>query len=151
MPFEKIYIYGDYDCDGVTSTAVLYTYLSSIGVETSLLTPQGFRSKAAEELDNYRNHREYDLALVCCGLRLYVEQVAYDQLMPEYQNSFLSIFQTVDKLQFAKENGANVPEVYFLLAIIYNEAAHLDPQCQKLNPIACKLKNKVIQNMINEI
>ena len=44
-----------------------------------------------------------------------------------------------------------VPEVYFLLSIIYNECLHLDSQCKKLKPIACKLKNKVIQNMISEI
>lgn len=126
-------------------------YLSSIGVEAPLLTPQSFRMKAVEELENYKHKREYDLALVCCGLRLSIEKAAYDQLMPEYQSTFLSTFKTVDKLAYAKEMGAIVPEVHFLLAIIYNEAMHLDSQCQKLNPIACKLKNKVIQNMISEL
>ncbi|MEG0693063.1 MAG: DHH family phosphoesterase, partial [Oscillospiraceae bacterium] len=38
--FEKIYIYGDYDCDGVTSTAVLYTYLSSIGADVYYYIPE---------------------------------------------------------------------------------------------------------------
>lgn len=38
--FEKICIYGDYDCDGVTSTTVLYSYLSSIGADVFYHIPQ---------------------------------------------------------------------------------------------------------------
>lgn len=38
--FEKIAIYGDYDCDGVTSTAMLYTYLSSVGADVIYYIPE---------------------------------------------------------------------------------------------------------------
>ena len=31
--FEKICVYGDYDADGVTSTALMYSYLSSHGAD----------------------------------------------------------------------------------------------------------------------
>lgn len=54
--FEKIYIYGDYDCDGVTSTAVLYTYLSSIGADVYYYIPErdgegyGMNKNAIQEL-----------------------------------------------------------------------------------------------------
>jgi len=127
-------------------------YLSSIGVGVELQTPESFREKAFEELENYRNHSNYDLALVCCGLRLYIEKSAYEKLAPQNQQEFLSAKKTtIDKLTFAKENGAIIPEVHFLLSIIYNEAMHLDPQCQRLHPIACKLRNKVIKNMICEL
>ncbi|MBQ2325865.1 MAG: single-stranded-DNA-specific exonuclease RecJ [Clostridia bacterium] len=37
---ERVCIYGDYDVDGVTSTTLLYTYLSSLGVETSYFIPE---------------------------------------------------------------------------------------------------------------
>lgn len=37
--FEKITIYGDYDCDGVTSTAMLLTYLSSTGADVDYYIP----------------------------------------------------------------------------------------------------------------
>ncbi len=30
VSYEKICVYGDYDCDGVTSTAILYSYLESV-------------------------------------------------------------------------------------------------------------------------
>ena len=37
---EKIYIYGDYDVDGVTSVSVLYLYLHSIGADVSIKIPK---------------------------------------------------------------------------------------------------------------
>lgn len=37
---EAIAIYGDYDCDGITSTAILYTYLQSLGAEVSYYIPE---------------------------------------------------------------------------------------------------------------
>lgn len=36
---EKIVIYGDYDVDGITSTALLYDFLSSIGAEVDYYIP----------------------------------------------------------------------------------------------------------------
>lgn len=36
---EKIAIYGDYDCDGVTATALLYSYLSSRNADVSYYIP----------------------------------------------------------------------------------------------------------------
>ncbi len=37
---EKIYIYGDYDVDGVTSSSVLYLYLTGIGADVSIKIPK---------------------------------------------------------------------------------------------------------------
>ena len=37
---EKIYIYGDYDVDGVTSSSMLYLYLSSLGAEVGIKIPK---------------------------------------------------------------------------------------------------------------
>ncbi len=36
---EKILIFGDYDCDGVTSTAMLYTHLAGLGADVSYALP----------------------------------------------------------------------------------------------------------------
>ena len=38
--FEKIAIYGDYDADGVTSTAMLYSYLESNGANVMYYIPE---------------------------------------------------------------------------------------------------------------
>ena len=37
---EKIYIYGDYDVDGVTSVSMLYLYLSSLGADVGIKIPK---------------------------------------------------------------------------------------------------------------
>ena len=37
---EKIYVYGDYDVDGVTSSAILYLYLTSIGADVGIKIPK---------------------------------------------------------------------------------------------------------------
>ncbi len=36
---ERICVYGDYDCDGVTATALLYSYLESQGADVTYLLP----------------------------------------------------------------------------------------------------------------
>lgn len=39
---ESIAVYGDYDCDGVTSTVLLYSYLRSIGANVTYYIPSRF-------------------------------------------------------------------------------------------------------------
>lgn len=52
---ETICIYGDYDCDGVTSTAILYDYFLNMGVETLYYIPErsegyGLNMNAIDEI-----------------------------------------------------------------------------------------------------
>ena len=39
---EKIVVYGDYDCDGITATAILYGYLASLGADVAYFIPNRF-------------------------------------------------------------------------------------------------------------
>ena len=36
---EQIAVYGDYDCDGITATAMLYTYLEDLGARVIYYIP----------------------------------------------------------------------------------------------------------------
>ncbi len=53
---EKIAVYGDYDCDGVTATAILYQYFSSIGADVIPYIPErdcegyGLNTNALDQL-----------------------------------------------------------------------------------------------------
>lgn len=53
--FEKIVVFGDYDCDGVTATALLYSCLSELGADVLYHVPQrsdgyGLSKQAVDEL-----------------------------------------------------------------------------------------------------
>ena len=54
--FEPMCIFGDYDCDGVTATALLYSYLQSVGANVSYYIPDrnaegyGMNKKAVDRL-----------------------------------------------------------------------------------------------------
>ncbi len=62
--YELICIYGDYDCDGVTSTAVLYSYLDSIGANVMYYIP--------ERSDGYGLNEEAIRKLSDMGVKLIV-------------------------------------------------------------------------------
>tara|TARA_B100000242_G_scaffold67180_1_gene41756 strand:+ start:2759 stop:4453 length:1695 start_codon:yes stop_codon:yes gene_type:complete len=53
---EKIVVYGDFDCDGITSTAILYSFLYSIGANVKAYNPDrleegyGINFKSIEKL-----------------------------------------------------------------------------------------------------
>lgn len=55
---EKIAIYGDYDCDGVTASALLFTYLQLMGADVSVYIPErttegyGMNRDAVQKLAN---------------------------------------------------------------------------------------------------
>ena len=53
--YELICIYGDYDCDGITATSILYNYLESMGANVMYFIPErsagyGLNEQAVKEL-----------------------------------------------------------------------------------------------------
>lgn len=75
---EKVCVYGDYDCDGVTSSSILSSYLKSRGLTADVYIPSrhtegyGLNMRALEELT-----REYSLIItVDCGISN-AQEVAY--------------------------------------------------------------------------
>ncbi|ARP50721.1 MULTISPECIES: single-stranded-DNA-specific exonuclease RecJ [Caproicibacterium] len=63
--FEKVTVYGDYDADGVTATAILYSYLESSGANVSFYIPDrekegyGLNMAAVDKL----HERQVDLLI----------------------------------------------------------------------------------------
>ena len=126
-------------------------YLDELGVKMQLKTPKSFRNIVSDELTRYVDEKNYDAILVCCGLRIHIEKSAYDQLHENHKSKFLSECKlTNEKLSYAQERGAKIPEVHFLLSTVYNAAMHLDDHCNELNSISHMLNNKTIHQMIKE-
>ncbi|WDU84359.1 single-stranded-DNA-specific exonuclease RecJ [Caloramator sp. Dgby_cultured_2] len=76
---EKIYIYGDYDVDGITSTAVLYRAFKKLGVDVSFYIPDrvnegyGINREAIDHISSL----DVDLVItVDCGISA-IEEVEY--------------------------------------------------------------------------
>lgn len=68
---ENIWIYGDYDVDGVTSTSVLKIFFSSIGVNANYYIPDRFSEGYGlnKEAMDYIIHNNGDLVItVDCGI-----------------------------------------------------------------------------------
>lgn len=96
--FEKICIYGDYDADGVTSTALLYSYLSDIGANVIYYIPS--RENEGYGMNNsaidYLNENEVKLIVtvdngisavdeISYANRLGIDTVVTDHHMPQQQ------------------------------------------------------------------
>ena len=62
--FEKIMIYGDYDADGVSSTALLYLYLQSRGADVQYYIPDRLTEGYGMNLDAIRKIKELDVNLI---------------------------------------------------------------------------------------
>lgn len=80
--FEKICIFGDYDCDGITSTVMLYSYLSKKNIDVIYMLPSRF-----EEGYGLSNNVIDRIAAYGTNLIITVDNgiSAYDEI--EYANS----------------------------------------------------------------
>lgn len=76
---ERITVFGDYDCDGVTSTALLYSYLSSRGANVDYYIPdrsgEGYGMNLGA-IDQLKNRGTNVIITVDNGISA-VEEIAY--------------------------------------------------------------------------
>ena len=78
---EKVVIYGDYDADGVTATALLCSALKSLGAEVRGYIPNRFEEGYGLNIDALRTLHEDGTSLVItvdCGIRSW-EEAAYSR------------------------------------------------------------------------
>ena len=113
-----------------------------------------FKQYCMEQLDAYLNNNTYDTLGVCVALREIIESREYSKLQTEEQkDAFLSKRGTPNKLEYAEEQGVDVPEIYFLLGNIYNDPLHVDNKSNKLvtQTLYSRLENNTIRGMIKNV
>jgi len=131
------------------ANADLTTEFAANGLDLNLARSADFHSHLFKQLDRYVNNQSYDPISVCCAVRLKIEKKVYDQLAPPLQPEFLSTFKTAAKLDYAGQH-IDIPELYYLLGVIYNEVAHLRRRQDNHSGLFSKLSNLTVQHMIRE-
>nr|WP_024992502.1 hypothetical protein [Hoylesella pleuritidis] len=111
-----------------------------------------FLEHLINEVNKYlRKEADYDPYSVCIALRIRIEKRVYEKLPTEdKKREFIQTHKTKAKLEFAENILGELPDIYFILGVIYNDAGHLkDENSEK--PVVYRLKNLIILDMISEI
>lgn len=110
-----------------------------------------FRKYIEEEKDKYLEDGDYDPFAVCCAVRVKIEEIIYNKMDDNDKEEFLNTHKTREKLDFAQSKGVEVPDVFYLLGVIYNEAMHWKDSQDNITPVVTKLRNLTIKNMIQQV
>lgn len=121
---------------------------TALGLPIELAYSIDFRGHVAAQLARYLSGQSYDPISVCCAVRLTIEEVVYSKLAPAARSTYLATWKTVEKLEFAEREGVAVPDVFYLLGIIYNSAMHLRSGHDNFTPLRSKLENRTIRHMV---
>ncbi len=131
-------------------------YQAKDGLKKNWFEGTNLHSDILPELNKYlRGQESYDPYAVCFALRYACEKNIYTQLRNDEERTiFLSKKKTKDKLEWAEDAGYNVPVVYYMLGIIFNEAEHitgLEIERNKERSCVYRLDNGAIRQMIIEL
>lgn len=111
-----------------------------------------FLQYITDELNKYlEGNFNFEPYAVCAVLRIRIEKLIYDLLdAPEHKQEFLNTHKTKKKLEFAETILGELPDIYYILGIIYNDAEHLkDENSDK--PVIYRLNNVVIKEIVKRI
>lgn len=145
--------------DSISSHFLHYHYeekdlsveFSVLGLPAALQKSSLFSKHCEKHLQQYLANRSYDPLAVCCAVRRKIEENVYGNLSSACQTEFLLTHKTTPKLEFAQSKGVDVPEIYFLLGVIYNDALHLRGNQDNFSALGSKLSNLTIKHMISSL
>lgn len=124
--------------------------------ETFSDSSETFRIKLYDEITcNYLADESYNPIMVIAGLRIKLEESIFSQLELDDRAEFISTHKAINKFQYAEQKGIDVPEMYYLLQPLYNDAMHMRGNDDSVIAIirSCYLKtdNLHIKRMIRTI
>jgi hypothetical protein len=114
---------------------------------------QNFDDFINKEMKKYLNREtEYDPFAICCAIRKRVEKLVYEKIQDiSKKEDFINIHTTLKKLDFAEKTGLIIPEIYYLLGIIYNDGLHWQHGQDNVSQVAYRLENWTIRHLIKVI
>lgn len=125
----------------------------SLGLKETWGESNNFDQYIENEAKKYTTDMlDFDPLAICICLRKKIERKVYNRLRePTDKKVFLDTHKTREKLEYVESRGIPVPETYFLLGIIYNEALHWKLNHDNISPVISKLENFTIKRMISRI
>jgi hypothetical protein len=108
-----------------------------------------FKDYVNKELKRYLTNKNYDAVAICLAVRIVIEHQVYN-LLPDsdWQEKFISVHRTTNKLEVASSVGVDIPESYFLLGLIYNTNLHWNQGRDYVSPLVSKLSHPTIRQLI---
>lgn len=108
-----------------------------------------FLQYTVDETNKYlAGNTDFEPYAVCTCIRVRIEKLVYNQLLDAvHKQTFIDTHRTKLKLSFAETILGELPDVYYMLGIIYNDAEHLkDENSDK--PIIYRLNHVIIKGMV---
>lgn len=129
------------------------TEFTALGLPSTWGDSTKFHQFINGEVVKYLNNQaDYDPLAICFGVRVRIEKLIHQQITdPAKQAAFLAEHGTKKKLEYCESIGHSVPEIYYLLGIIYNDRLHWREGIDNVRPVAIKLENLTIKRLISEI
>lgn len=108
------------------------------------------------ELNKYLSgDPQYDPYAVALALRLRVEKIMYNLLPTHLKQDFVDTHMTKKKFDYCIQKGIDVPDVFYIVTAIHNEADHLkyDSVTNRYieKPMVYKLQNNVVTCILKNI
>lgn len=132
-------------------------YQQKDGLKQSWFKGVNLHRDILPELNKYlRGQEQYDPYAVCFALRYACEKNIYEQLKNEDERKIFleEKKKTKEKLEWAEDAGYDVPIVYYMLGIIFNEAEHINGyeiEQNKERSCVYRLENGAIRQMVIEL
>lgn len=145
-PVSKYFLhYHPEDC-------VLQKEFEELKIQKDIDTSNKLKEKSYLEMEKYINCKSYNPLYTFLAVRLKIEERVYCLLQSEeHKIEFLRLHGTTNKLEFADNLGIKIPEMYYLLGIIYNDSMHIDSEGKNINRLCYKLDNEVIRSIISKV
>ena len=122
-----------------------------LGLDERYGASANFRVHVYGEFVKYLKNKSYEPLSVCCAMRIKIEESLYFKLGEEHRGAFLDTHTTTKKLDFAETKGVDVPGLYYLLGIVYNDGLHLRKNSDIITPISSKLNNLTVKGLVKKI
>jgi hypothetical protein len=112
-----------------------------------------FHAYTTAEVGRYLSNKNFDPLAICFALRVKIEGKAHSSLTEQnLQVEFLEQVRTTNrKMDFVVERGKEVPEIHFLLGLIYNTNLHWKPGRDYISPLVARLNHPTIRRMISQV